>query len=368
MTKMKFDVPLQEACEKHYVRRSVAMRWLSAKKNPLRSEMRTLPSGRIGRWVNEQAFLAKRDEGKAKSQVWAIFYRHCLEHDADPTRTLAAILQSVIPGKLRTPGKPRPRIWDADFCRAAIKLVLDENSAFLDYLTEAKALDGTFDSEVARLLRPFWAFRRWKGAPEPEKFQEYWSTCRRHVEEMAQKDWKYEHRHVRAPHVVERDYLHDGRPEWLNLLPGGVPVPKWALRSVLPFKIQTRSNVSHSLRRMDSLAAQNSELRNHLPTIVASIEGLPPRAPQKGESATTMDPATRYEISKLTKQLSGKPFNIPEEEAVAYCLAVWTRVHRDIRKQIKDRLEKKGDNTPDGSDGVLPRSAVNRIFNLSRAA
>jgi len=61
-----------------------------------------------------------------------------------------------------------------------------------------------------------------------------------------------------------------------------------------------------------------------------------------------------------------KSFLVPEEDAVGYCCAGWTQVHRDVRKVIKQNIA--GQRIEHSEGGGLPRAVVNRIFSLSRAA
>ena len=165
-----------------------------------------------------------------------------------------------------------------------------------------------------------------------------------------------------GPLVAERDYLHDGRPMYLSRI-NCEHIPQWALRSVIPFKIRGKqSSVSAALHRMEHRASKDSELQEHLPSIVAAIQDLTPRPVSDEESAFSLDPAARGELGKLTTQLSSEPFLVPEDEALMYCMAVFTRVHRDTRHAIKLSLAGKQIRV----SPALPRSVANRIFNLSR--
>ena len=357
----KLDMPLMDACKTYDVGRTRAMRWIRTKRNPLRSGKMPLPSGHQGLWVNEDEFLVKLISG-GKGPAYFDFFLHCLERSAEPKHVLQGILNSP------SPGKDGASFYDADLARAAIKLVM-ETPEFLSYLTTEKALetpesletdrvpDGGFASEVARLLGPDRGFALIDDGLDrnPDEFKRFWGLCWKEVKQGYGTT-------VFGPLVTERDYLHDGRPAYLNRI-NCKEIPHWALRSVIPFKIPSKQNsVSGALQKMDRRAAQNSELRDHLPSIVKAIQGLTPRPPSDEESASSLDPVTNTEIGMLTKQLSQEPFFIREKEAVLYCMALHTRIHRDSRHVIKLVLRGKSLSVTAG----LPRSVANRIFNLSR--
>jgi len=347
-----FDISLTRACEKYCVNRVVAMGWLRARKKSLRFEKRRLPSGRLGIWVNRRQFLAKKRAGRLKTHASGNFFHNCRGQGADPKKTLYALLTT------KSVGRDGTTFYDADLCRAAIKLILGGTSHFLNYLTTAKPLDRSFESELARLLQPDRGFSDDGSDQSLATFTEFWSLCRREV----QQGWGTT---IPGPLVANRDFLQDGRPEYLNRI--NCPnIPNWAFKSIVPFRVPEKTKVSSALRRMERLASGKPFLQSHLLTVVASIRDLKPRKPTKEESTISSDPIVKANISKLTTQLAEAPFLVPERDAYDYCWALFTRIHRDTRNEIKRMLAGR---SVEGRWGIaLPRAGANRIFNMSRGA
>jgi hypothetical protein len=86
-----------------------------------------------------------------------VFAKNCRKNRVDPKRTLEKILL----------GTPDPaayqEVYDIELGAAGLRLALESQSEFLLYLSEQKQPDGTFASEIARLLGPKIQWRKTGG-------------------------------------------------------------------------------------------------------------------------------------------------------------------------------------------------------------
>lgn len=352
-------VSILQAAQKFSICRRQLMRWKASGAIALHSA-----DGNVRTHVDERQVrkLAKSTRGRSRVQKSVMFAENCKKNRVDPKRTLEKIL-------LGTPDPAaKHEVYDIELGAAALRLALESQSEFLLYLSEQKEPDGTFASEIARLLGPKSSLLVKEQTPTKD-VQAHWSV------------WKSMILQGRAPtsglreDTFEslRDKCSRSKPSYLEKL-HCTDLPAWAETSIVGFR---RSNkVKSSIKRLISRAAENPELSAFLAIARRSVEEMKPSAAiqlpenykrvhsDSPKSDSDRFPFEAEQIKELTEYLV-KHFKLRRRTANDYLWGHFYSIHND---RLAEMRQMSPDWVGSATAKKLSRAVVNRMFDSSRSA
>jgi hypothetical protein len=242
-------------------------------------------------------------------------------------------------------------------------------------------LDGTFASEIARLLGPQSALQFAKAnADEAEQslFANRYTLAKRRY--LSGEEGRSGLREDRI--TANRDLQRGNRPKYLDLLQ--CEAPPWARESVMPYRRGSfAARVSAELKRS---AASNPELEKVLQNVEETIRQLTPVAEQRSMQETPkfrrgdqksyvdrpdgrvpfagVDQVIAAEVERLIVDLTN--LKVSRGSAYKHCWNTYRKIHHDQLEAIR-QIHNKGWRGPAGSK-PLSRAVVNRVFCSDRSA
>jgi hypothetical protein len=341
-------VSVEEVASRYAVSLRQARRWKAQGQIVLNEA-----DGNVRTLVDERQFqeLARSKKGRSRVQRTVTFANHCQRRKMDPKSTLEKIL-------LATPSlEAAPVTHDIDLAAAGIRLALASRSDFLLYLSLQKEPDGTFASEIARLLGPDRALVISGQVPISE-FQDHWLTWKRvMLLGKTPASWLRE-----DSFEAVREMTDGATPKYLKRI-CSEDLPKWAKKSVVPAR-QT-DDVKDAIRDLTAFAARSPELKRFLETAKKTVEGMTPDLVTPSGLASERYAVIEEDIKVLTGYLVDH-FKVPRKTARIYWWALFRMIHHD--KLVESRQLNSDEWKGPAAPKRLSRAAINRIFGSSRAA
>ena len=352
-------VPILQAAQKFSICRRQLMRWKASGAIALHSA-----DGNVRTHVDERQVrkLAKLARGRSRVQKSVVFAANCQKNGVDPKRTLEKIL-------LGTPDPAAKReVYDIELGAAGLRLALESQSEFLLYLSEQKQPDGTFASEIARLLGPKSSLLATEQTSTKD-VQACWSV------------WKSMILQGKTPSLGLRDDTFESlrdkcsrsKPSYLEKL-HCTGLPAWAETSIVRFR--RSDEIKSSIKRLMSRAAKNAELDAFLAIARKSVEEMKPGAAiqlpenyKRLQSDSPKSDSDRFpfeaeQIKELTEYLV-KHFKIRRKTANEYLWGHFYSIHND---RLAEMRQMSPDWVGSATAKKLSRAVVNRMFDSSRSA